>query len=122
MAKKVPFDDPQVLTYVRIAYVTTQVVVLGVYYYVGLQVRAVELVALYGWGQGAHASAGRSRRRTTRRCSSMVRFHRVFLHFRCCSVAERVTFWGCSRAQSDGTWHSSYTSCWRILLLRVSAD
>ena len=39
MAKKVPFDDPQVLTYVRIAYVATQVIVLGVYYYVGQQVR-----------------------------------------------------------------------------------
>ena len=40
MAKKVPFDDPQVLTYVRIAYVATQITVLGVYYYVGLQVRS----------------------------------------------------------------------------------
>ena len=79
MAKKVPFDDPQVLTYVRIAYVTTQVVVLGVYYYVGLQVRFVELVASRGGGQGAHASAGRSRRRTTRRCSSMVRSYKFFL-------------------------------------------
>ena len=39
MAKKVPFDDPQVLTYVRMAYVATQVTVLGVYYYVGMQVR-----------------------------------------------------------------------------------
>ena len=44
MAKKVPFDDPQVLTYVRIAYVATQVIVLGVYYYVGLQVRILRSV------------------------------------------------------------------------------
>ena len=40
MAKRVPFDDPDVLTYVRIAYVATQVTVLAVYYYVGQQVRS----------------------------------------------------------------------------------
>ncbi|KAI1786578.1 inorganic phosphate transporter [Ganoderma leucocontextum] len=39
LAKKVPFDDPQVLTYVRIAYVATQVIVLGVYFYVGQQIK-----------------------------------------------------------------------------------
>ena len=39
MARKIPFDDPQVLVYVRIAYVATQVIVLGVYYYVAQQVR-----------------------------------------------------------------------------------
>ncbi|EJF56012.1 inorganic phosphate transporter [Dichomitus squalens] len=39
LAKRVPFDDPQVLTYVRIAYVATQVLVLGVYYYTGLQIK-----------------------------------------------------------------------------------
>ena len=39
MARRIPFDDPQVLTYVRMAYVATQVTVLGVYYYVGMQVR-----------------------------------------------------------------------------------
>lgn len=40
MAKRVPFEDPQVLIYVRIAYVATQAVVLAVYYYVAQQVRA----------------------------------------------------------------------------------
>ncbi|KAI0761574.1 inorganic phosphate transporter [Trametes elegans] len=39
VAKRVPFDDPQVLVYVRIAYVATQAIVLGVYYYVGSQIR-----------------------------------------------------------------------------------
>ncbi|KAF7789736.1 hypothetical protein EIP86_000682 [Pleurotus ostreatoroseus] len=40
VARKIPFDDPQVLTYVRIAYVVTQIVVLGVYYYVSAKIRA----------------------------------------------------------------------------------
>ncbi|KAI0688691.1 inorganic phosphate transporter [Cerioporus squamosus] len=39
LAKRVPFDDPEVLTYVRIAYVATQVTVLAVYYYVGQQIK-----------------------------------------------------------------------------------
>ncbi|RDX41835.1 inorganic phosphate transporter [Lentinus brumalis] len=39
LAKRVPFDDPEVLTYVRIAYVVTQVTVLAVYYYVGQQIK-----------------------------------------------------------------------------------
>ena len=45
VARKIPFEDPQVLQYVRIAYVATQVIVLGVYYYVGLQVRLLWLRA-----------------------------------------------------------------------------
>ena len=71
MAKKVPFDDPQVLTYVRIAYVTTQVIVLGAYYYTGLQVRPPHHRMLSD--STLTRATGRSRRRTTRRCSSMVR-------------------------------------------------
>ncbi|KAI0636343.1 inorganic phosphate transporter [Trametes polyzona] len=39
VARKIPFDDPQVLTYVRIAYVATQALVLGVYYYVAQQIK-----------------------------------------------------------------------------------
>ncbi|KAL1949979.1 hypothetical protein VTO73DRAFT_8860 [Trametes versicolor] len=39
VAKRVPFEDPQVLIYVRIAYVATQAVVLAVYYYVAQQIR-----------------------------------------------------------------------------------
>ncbi|KAH9937906.1 inorganic phosphate transporter [Epithele typhae] len=39
VARRIPFDDPQVLMYVRIAYVTTQITVLGMYYYVGLQIK-----------------------------------------------------------------------------------
>lgn len=38
-----PFDDPQVLVYVRIAYVATQAIVLGVYYFVAQQVRLPSL-------------------------------------------------------------------------------
>jgi len=33
LARKIPFEDPQVLTVVRVAYIAVQVVVLGVYYY-----------------------------------------------------------------------------------------
>lgn len=106
MAKKVPFDDPQVLTYVRIAYVATQVVVLGVYFYVGQQVRprTLHLIALGGEDSLLTRTAGRSRRRTTRRCSSMVRPHCFLSVFAWVSVAERVSRWF-SRAQCDGTWH-----------------
>ena len=56
VAKKVPFDDPQVLTYVRIAYVATQVIVLGVYYYVGQQVHSLHLYRAHERAQGTHAN------------------------------------------------------------------
>ena len=81
MAKKVPFDDPQVLTYVRIAYVTTQVIVLGAYYYTGLQVRPLRL-RTHSDGMLTRA-AGRSRRRTTRRCSSTVCIRVQIIFFGC---------------------------------------
>ena len=38
VARKIPFDDPDVLNYVRIAYVTAQVIILSVYYYVSFVV------------------------------------------------------------------------------------
>ena len=53
MARRIPFDDPQTLTYVRIAYVTTQVIVLGVYYYVAQQVRIVVLEGGLDWSTHA---------------------------------------------------------------------
>jgi hypothetical protein len=34
VARKIPFDNPEVLNYIRIAYVVTQIIVLGIYYYV----------------------------------------------------------------------------------------
>jgi hypothetical protein len=39
VARKIPFDDPQVLLYVRAAYVIVQVVILGTYYLVSLRVK-----------------------------------------------------------------------------------
>ena len=39
VARKIPFDDPEVLNYVRVGYVTTQLIILGVYYYVSITVR-----------------------------------------------------------------------------------
>ncbi|PPR08229.1 hypothetical protein CVT24_001305 [Panaeolus cyanescens] len=37
LARRIPFDDPVVLNYVRLAYLGSQIVALGVYYYVSLQ-------------------------------------------------------------------------------------
>ncbi|TEB31736.1 inorganic phosphate transporter [Coprinellus micaceus] len=39
LARRIPFDDPAVLTYVRIGYVAVQVVVLLTYYFVSLQIK-----------------------------------------------------------------------------------
>lgn len=38
MARKIPFDDPVTLNYVRIAYVAVQVIILGTYYYISMKV------------------------------------------------------------------------------------
>ncbi|KAI0050472.1 inorganic phosphate transporter [Auriscalpium vulgare] len=40
LARKVPFDDPQVLDYVRIGYIATQTITLAVYYYVSQKVKS----------------------------------------------------------------------------------
>lgn len=40
VARKIPFDDPQILLYVRIGYVATQAVTLLVYYYAASKIRA----------------------------------------------------------------------------------
>ncbi|KAF8325939.1 inorganic phosphate transporter [Amanita rubescens] len=40
LARRIPFDNPQVLLYVRVSYAATQLVVLGVYYYVSSQIKA----------------------------------------------------------------------------------
>jgi hypothetical protein len=39
VARKIPFDNPQVLDYVRIAYVVSQAFSLLVYYYTSIKVR-----------------------------------------------------------------------------------
>lgn len=41
VARKIPFDNPEVLLYVRIGYVAVQVIVLGVYYYISMAVRLI---------------------------------------------------------------------------------
>ena len=38
VARKIPFDNPQVLDYVRIAYVASQTIALAVYYYTSSKV------------------------------------------------------------------------------------
>ncbi|KAH9482027.1 SRP-independent targeting protein 3 [Psilocybe cubensis] len=39
LARKIPFDDPETLNYVRIGYVASQLVVLGVYYYISAVIK-----------------------------------------------------------------------------------
>ncbi|KAG8859355.1 hypothetical protein FRB96_004570 [Tulasnella sp. 330] len=39
LARKIPFEDPQVLLYVRVAYVSVQLIVLGIYYYVSTKIK-----------------------------------------------------------------------------------
>jgi len=39
LSRKIPFDDPEVLTYVRIGYVVSQVLILAVYYYVSMVIK-----------------------------------------------------------------------------------
>jgi hypothetical protein len=38
LGKKIPFENPQVLDYVRIGYVTAQVIALGVLYFTSVKV------------------------------------------------------------------------------------
>ncbi|KAI0258103.1 inorganic phosphate transporter [Gloeopeniophorella convolvens] len=40
LARKIPFENPQVLDYVRIGYVASQVVALAVYYYTSIKIKA----------------------------------------------------------------------------------
>jgi len=39
LARKVPFDDPEVLNYVRLGYVVSQAIILGVYYFVSYKIK-----------------------------------------------------------------------------------
>ncbi|XP_006457694.1 hypothetical protein AGABI2DRAFT_64306, partial [Agaricus bisporus var. bisporus H97] len=39
VARKIPFEDPVVLGYVRIAYITAQVVILATHYYVSIAIK-----------------------------------------------------------------------------------
>ncbi|THU97539.1 inorganic phosphate transport PHO88 [Dendrothele bispora CBS 962.96] len=39
LARRIPFENPEVLNYVRIGYACTQLVILGVYYYITMQVK-----------------------------------------------------------------------------------
>jgi len=39
VARKIPFDDPDVLLYVRIAYVAVQLIIFGAYYYTSMKIK-----------------------------------------------------------------------------------
>ena len=40
VSKKIPFDDPQVLLGVRALYVVTNVIILGIYFYIQTKINA----------------------------------------------------------------------------------
>jgi len=50
VARKIDFNDPDVLLYVRIFYVGVQALTLGIYYYVTLKVRLLALSLGRAWG------------------------------------------------------------------------
>ncbi|KAI5122513.1 hypothetical protein M0805_005241 [Coniferiporia weirii] len=39
LARKIPFDDPQTLNYVRVGYVSVQLLVLATYYYISMKIK-----------------------------------------------------------------------------------
>jgi hypothetical protein len=63
VARKIPFDDPQVLNYVRIAYVAAQAIILGTYFFVAQKVLVSSARSLRRLRAGL---ANRSSRRTTK--------------------------------------------------------
>jgi hypothetical protein len=54
VARRIPFDDPAVLTYVRIGYVAVQVIVLLTYYFVSLQVGFFVLLVSHSFSPTIH--------------------------------------------------------------------
>jgi len=38
VSKKIPFDDPKILLAVRVTYVISNLIIVGIYYYIGLQI------------------------------------------------------------------------------------
>ena len=40
VSKRIPFDDPQVLLGVRILYVVSNLLIFGLYYYIGMKVKS----------------------------------------------------------------------------------
>lgn len=63
MARKVPFDDPDVLNYVRIGYVVSQVLILAVYYFISYKVSFLSVLLKKPL---VDEESGRLRTRTTR--------------------------------------------------------
>lgn len=39
LSKKIPFDDPNVLLGVRALYVLSNLIIFGLYYYIGMQIK-----------------------------------------------------------------------------------
>ena len=40
VSKRIPFDDPQVLLGVRILYVVSNLLIFGLYYYIGMKIKS----------------------------------------------------------------------------------
>ena len=76
VARKIPFDDPQVLQYVRIGYVASQVILLAVYYFTSLKVRPSPPPCPKKYVSNLYLC--RSSARTTRLSSNTVRSIQLF--------------------------------------------
>lgn len=40
VSKRIPFDDPQVLMGVRVLYVVSNLLIFGLYYYIGMKIKS----------------------------------------------------------------------------------
>lgn len=74
VARRIPFEDPEILKYVRIAYVVSQIIVLSVYYYVSTAVSFYPIVT------ASSLTYYRLSVRMTKPCSNTVRFLYLCLH------------------------------------------
>ncbi|KAG6911733.1 hypothetical protein DXG01_007983 [Tephrocybe rancida] len=57
VARKIPFEDPQVLVYVRIAYVVAQLIVVGTYYYTSLKIKSKNDQTVLKYGLLSHGTS-----------------------------------------------------------------
>ncbi|KZT65886.1 inorganic phosphate transporter [Daedalea quercina L-15889] len=58
VARKMDFDDPQVLVSVRIAYVTVQAIILGTYYYTSYKIKQKNDLTVLKYVEPANPMAG----------------------------------------------------------------
>lgn len=102
VARKIPFEDPVILNYVRIGYIVSQVLILGAYYYVSLAVCSL----FRGPSEYGSLCTLRSRRRMTKRCSNTVS---LSLHSRSRLAFLRTSYVGSGAFLGHGASPSPFT-------------